>query len=133
MVFGIEKAPLNTNIQLVGFESMMGLGRAYVLFMFAVNLLALQGICKLAAKGQTEFSEIVYASLAIQFCELILSAVGGHFLGVFSIIPIFLVTVLLLIGFCGMSLKCARNVGGIYYVYHLVSLVTIRLIANALK
>ena len=129
LLLGISKAPLNTTIEFVGFDSMMGLGRAYVLLMFLVNLGVLQVVCPMVAKGETEPGEVMYGGFAIQFCEFVLSATLGEYLGVFSIVPIFLTTVLLLAKLCGMSLRGAGKVASVYYAYHVVSLFAIRLVA----
>ena len=58
-LFQFGKAPLNTTIEFVGFETLMGLGGAYFQVMFLVNLCALRLLCGLAAKGQTCFAEII--------------------------------------------------------------------------
>ncbi len=129
----VHKAPLNTTIDFLGWESMMGPARGYVLAMYFFNICALQLICLVAAKGQTDFGEVVMGSIVIQFCEFLVSETTAKFLGVFSILPIFGVTVLVLAKLCGLSLRSGIRVGIIYYTYHVVSLLLIILLANSMK
>jgi hypothetical protein len=132
-LFGLQKAPLNTTIEFLGFDSMMGIARAYVLLMYLANICVLQLICKLSASGQTEFRDVVYGGIAVQFSGVILAATTEKLLGIFSIVPVFVVTVLLLVKVSGLSPRSASWAAGIYYTYHLVSLVLLRLIADKVR
>jgi len=132
-VLAISKAPLNTTFELVGFDSIMGLGRAYLLLMFLINLGVLQLISAVAAKGEAGVEEVLYTGLTIQFSEIVLSAIAGQFLGIFSLIPIFLLTSFLFVKLAGMSLRSAGKVTTIYYIYHVVSLFVARWIVARLQ
>jgi hypothetical protein len=128
LLLNLRKAPLNTTAELLGFDSLMGPGRALVFMMYLLNIAVIHLICKLAADGQTELSDVTYSAILIQFGGILFSEVGGKFIGILSIIPIFLVTVLLFMRICGLPLRKANVVTTLYYAWQACSLLFLRML-----
>lgn len=61
-----------------------------------------------------------------------LNATISKWLGVYSLGPIYVVTVLLLMKSCELPLSSASKIGGLYYAYHAVSVICLRLIFQRL-
>ncbi len=127
-LFGIEKAPLNSDVVLVGLHSLMGIGKAYLSLVSLVNLCVLRLLCAIVAKEQTEFREVFCVFIIAMPSEMLISELTSRFMGVFSIVPIFFVTMLLLMRFCGIVLTKAAAISGLYYVYQAISIILVRMV-----
>jgi hypothetical protein len=118
---------------LLGNGVQVGQSRACFILVYFANIFVLLLICRLAARDQTEFGEVVYGGIAIQFCEIILSGTVGRFSGKVAIVTIFLATVFVLTRLCGLSLRRASEVGLIYYTWRIGSFLLLGIVDRRMK
>jgi hypothetical protein len=126
-LFGIEKAPLNTDPALVG-GSMMGAGGAYVLVMYLINVCVLYILSAIIAKEEIGLREVLYVVVLAEMFGFLVNEAAADALGILAIPPILIMTVLLLIRITGVRASKAATITGVYYLFHATSAVFIRTI-----
>lgn len=122
----INRAPLKTDLQLLGIRSHIGIGRAFLWVVYLLNMLVLALLCRSLAKGQTELQKIVYTSLAMELCGFVLNQTISRVVGVFSLIPIWLIGIILLKSICGLDVKRSSAIARVYYLYQAISFLILR-------
>lgn len=123
-LFGIEKAPLNSDPALVG-GSLMGAGGAYVLVMYLINVCVLYFLRAIIAKEEIGSREVIYVVVLAEIFGFLVNEAAADFLGVLAIVPILIVMVLLLILITGVRASKAVTIAGAYYLFQATSILFI--------
>ncbi len=129
-LFALQKAPLNSDIQFLGLRSLMGVGGAYVLLMYFINVSVLRLLCHIIAWGQTELREVVFAGVLSEICGFIISEGLSRYIGGLSILPIYVVTVVIVMVLCDLSVSKSALIGLVYYAYQAAWLFLLKMLLS---
>ena len=126
----LERAPLNTDTDLLGFDSAIGLARGWRYLAYLFNLVALAGLTYAIARDEAEFSWFLYAYLGSILGGILLSFALSPFIGAFALLPIVLLTAGLLYWLCGVSVGRALLIGAAYHICQILSIILFKLIES---
>ena len=116
----LQRAPLNTDTSLVGFQSAMGLASAYRYLADILNLGVLAALLYVLERDVADYSHFLYVYFGILAGGMLLSFALSPLLHAFALLPVVAFTAFLLARFCSLSVRRAALVAVVFHAYQVV-------------
>lgn len=115
----VDRAPLNTDSSLVGFQSALGLAKAYRYLAYLLNGVALAALLFACARQEADFTYYGYVYVGVTLGGMLFSFALSPLLHVYAILPITIYTAFLLIRFCGLGVARGATVAILFQYYQM--------------